>query len=146
MQVVLQEQGEFNNSFCLRYSIAAFMMLWACSAGMIYCTYISSKYVEIMSLFMQVVLQEQGEFNNSFCLRYSIAAFMMLWACSAGMIYCTYISSKYVEIISPFMQVVLQDQGEFNNSSRFEIENRSIYETYLAEIIYLYFLLMCREL
>jgi len=99
-----------------------------------------------MSLFMQVVLQEQGEFNNSFCLRYSIAAFMMLWACSAGMIYCTYISSKYVEIISPFMQVVLQDQGEFNNSSRFEIENRSIYETYLAEIIYLYFLLMCREL
>jgi hypothetical protein len=39
-----------------------------------------------MSLFMQVVLQEQGEFNNSFCLRYSIAAFMMLWAYSAGII------------------------------------------------------------
>jgi hypothetical protein len=36
MQIVLQEQGEFNNSFCLRYSIAAFMMLWAYSAGIIY--------------------------------------------------------------------------------------------------------------
>ena len=83
MQVVLQDQGEFNNSSCLRYSIAAFMMLWACSAGMIYCTYISSKYVEIMFLFMQVVLQEQGEFNNSFCLRYSISAFMMLYVYSA---------------------------------------------------------------
>ena len=83
MQIVLQEQGEFNNSFCLRYSIAAFMMLWAYSAGMIYCTYISSKYVEIISPFMQVVLQEQGEFNNSFCLRYSIAAFMMLYVYSA---------------------------------------------------------------
>jgi hypothetical protein len=47
--------------------------------------------------------------------------------------------------MSLFMQVVLQDQGEFNNSSRFEIENRSIYKIYFAEIIYLYFLLICRE-
>ena len=36
-----------------------------------------------MSLFMQVVLQDQGEFNNSSFLGYSIAAFMMLYVYSA---------------------------------------------------------------